>query len=736
MTTPRSAQTLFRRAGWLLPLLWAYLYITGPDLLEVLEIKTYDIRYRFMPPRPVPAGIVIVDIDARSVQEVGRFPWPRSKMAELIRKIDAHDPRAIALDIVFNDKDMEAQQAADILRSIPAQAQSDPGVNAALAALDHDRQLGEAISASGRVVGGYYFVRNRHEAELMSDAIKISKFAQLSASRLGLDAGIELNTLKLPTGYAAQANNDTIAEGMVGQGFFNAPEDRDGVIRALGHMIIADKQLYPSLAVETLNFIYGQGRPRAVIENGQVEGVKIGAQVFELDPWGRQFLRFYGPAHSFRYVSAVDVLRGDNAAASLKSAIVLVGSSAFIQKDLKHVPAEAGFPGIEIHATALANMLERVYMIRGGWWVALDLAVIAIGGLLLYAGLLRSTIFAVGFIVASALATVAIYTTLALMSGLVWLSFIYPIGAVLSVSAWAVGYKYYAEERQRRWIRGAFSQYLSAELVEDLAKHPERLALGGEQRETTILFSDIRDLSESLTPQQVVSVLNEYFEVMSQNVLSHNGFLDKYIGDAIFAVFGMVVATPNDAAAACRCALAMVANLPAINQRLSAAGYPVLAMNIGINSGPVVVGNLGSKAKFNYTVVGDAANVACRLEGIAKKYGVPIVISDESRVLAGDSLTFRELDCVQVQGRRAKISVYELVGYSHEVSQAERLKIERYHAALAEYRKKDWDKALTILATLVQDNDAPSKVMANRCREYIENPPSAEWCGVHQLDSK
>ncbi len=730
---------LFRYLGWLVPVLWLYLYLVGPDLFELFEAKTYDFRYRFMPQRPVPPGVVIVDIDTRSLQELGRFPWPRAQLAELIRQTNAYQPRIVLLDIVFSDPDTRSSEASQILRRLRRNSSDADVIEQAINALDHDRQLYQALVDSGRVIGSYYFIRTALEAQAIPGVAKLSQLTQLAGAEVAVDPRLNVETLRLPVGFAAQVNVETVAKGMAGQGFFNMLEDRDGVIRALGHLMIADKRIFSSLSVQAFSFLQGEARPRLVVESEQVSGIQVGSRVLEVDPWGRQYLRFYGPSHTFPYVSAIDVLKNRPAAAQLRGSIVLVGSSAFIQKDLKHAPIAATYPGVEIHATALANMLEGISIGRGNWWSLLDMTIILLGGCILYALLLRSGVLAAGLLIFGALAMLMICSTATLAWGEVWLSFVYPFGSFLTVAGWAIAYKYYTEERQRHWIRGAFSQYLSPALVEDLANHPERLSLGGKEREVTVLFSDIRDftaLSERLKPEQVVTLLNSYFQGMSEHVLAYGGYLDKYIGDAIFVVYGLIAPSPNDAAAACNCALDMTQGLPAVNRRLAEAGFPPLASNIGINTGRAIAGNLGSKTKFNYTVVGDAVNIACRLEGVAKAYGVPIVVGAKTRALAGNGMVFRELDRIQVKGRSGGEVVHQLVGRVAEISPAELQRIQRYESALAEYRNQSWSNALAIWSELEKENDAPSALMAARCRAYLQAPPPEVWDDTYSLNFK
>ena len=325
--------------------------------------------------------------------------------------------------------------------------------------------------------------------------------------------------------------------------------------------------------------------------------------------------------------------------------------------------------------------------------------------------------------------------------GRVWLNLVYPFAALLSVAAWALVYKYYAEERQRRWVRRAFGQYLSPALVEELAAHPERLALGGEERRVTVLFTDLRNftgLSEQMTAPQVVAMMNEYFEAMSAEVLAQDGFVDKYIGDALMAIFGVPGERATDAASACRAALGMVRRLPEVNRRLATLGFPAVDMGIGINGGAAVIGNLGSATNFNYTVIGDVVNTASRLEGLTKQYGVKILVGSETRNQVGNAMIFREVDWVLVKGRQHPLSVYEPLGVAGELPPATLEDMLAYEAGLRSYREQDWDEAEARWRPLAGGGrpDGPATIMSARLQALRERPPSPQWNGVYVAHSK
>lgn len=739
-SVPRIQQAL-RRAGWLVPVLWLALYVVGVRLFEVLELKTYDLRYGLMPPRSVPSRIVVVDIDTASLQRVGRFPWPRSKMAELVQGIAAHKPRTIVLDLVFDQPDLEAREAAEILREVARRTPPSLDLTNALARLEHDRRLGQAIARARPVVGGYFFIRNAHEASAVPAAERAARLTRLAGQALQLPAGVPVARLGLPQGFAAQVNIPEVASGMAGQGFFNILEDRDGTTRAMGHLIAADNAIYPSLSLQARAVLAGAGPPRLLLEEGAVRGVALGDDSVWLDPVGRQYLRFYGPARSFPYVSAMALLDRRAPAELLRDAVVFIGSSAFIQRDLKHTPTDTVFPGVEVHATALANLVEGVAIQHGGWWSLLDMTVIVAGGWLLYWALLRGSVVVAAWLIGVALVGAIGYATAALVWAGIWLNLVYPFGALLSVAVWALVYKYYAEERQRRWVRRAFAQYLSPALVEELAAHPERLALGGEERRVTVLFTDLRNftaMSERMTASQVVAMMNEYFEAMSAQVLAQDGFVDKYIGDALMAIFGVPGERATDAASACRAALGMVRCLPEVNRRLTTLGFPAVDMGIGINSGAAVIGNLGSATKFNYTVIGDTVNTASRLEGLTKQYGVKILVGSETRHQIGNAMIFREVDWVLVKGRQQPIPVYELVGVPGQVPTTTREHLLAYEAGLRSYREQAWDEAAARWRPLARGDqpDGPASIMLARLQALRERPPIPQWNGVYAADSK
>ncbi|MBN2254319.1 MAG: CHASE2 domain-containing protein, partial [Deltaproteobacteria bacterium] len=403
-------------------------------------------------------------------------------------------------------------------------------------------------------------------------------------------------------------------------------------------------------------------------------------------------------------------------------------------------PFSAVYPGVEIHATVIDNILHQNFIKRPGWTGLIDILAIIILGLAAVPVLARAkALHGIGV----SLGLIFIYMVInrSVFTGFnLWLNLVYPLLSIVLVYSAITIYRYMTEERERKKIRGTFQYYLSGPVIEEMLKDPSKLKLGGEKKDLTVLFSDIRGfttISENLTPEDLVHLLNEYLTVMTDKVFEHGGLLDKYMGDAIMAVFGAPIDDPKHPVLCCKTALAMMEELRELQKKWTDEGRPVLDIGIGINTGDMVVGNMGSQMRFDYTVMGDNVNLGSRLEGINKEYGTNIVVSEFTHERIKDIFFCRELDAVRVKGKILPVRIFELVGGLEKAEEWKEF-IALYDEGLRNYREGNWDDAIRNFeaALKLRTDDYPSKMYVERCKTLKEHPPEGEWDGVYTMTKK
>ena len=687
-------------------------------LFERLEQTTLDFRYDFQmtylePPQSTIEDIVIVDIDARSLAKMGRYGrWPRSFHATLVDYLKQGNAKLIGFDILFAG---EEDTSGD------------------------DLQLSEAVRRAGTVYTALYLLPADSASFLyvMSDD-PYSVWSPNSTIRLPESVRQQLSTAERIEGPYPELAKAT--EGLVA---VNSWPDQDGVHRAVPLAMNFSGRTYPALSLRLAMDALGiQPEER---QTGQGRFLSFTGQRFiPIDKEGRMLLRYYGrggpKAHTFRYVSYYDVYSENLPSEFFDGKIVLVGSSLPGMGDLLSVPFGAAFPGVELHATAIQNILTSDFLTK----MTPRATFLTVLGLSILTSILALTLrpwkgaaLTLGLVVAYFLLTLVIF----IREGF-WMEVVRPEGVVLLSYVAPLMYRYFTEERERRQMKQAFQQYVSPLVVEEVTRDPSKLKLGGEKRVLTMLFSDLAgftSVSEKLPPESLCLLLNEYLTAMTDIILSHDGTIDKYEGDLIMALFGAPAWREDHAVRACRAALDMQARLAKLREQWAHEGKPALYARIGINTGEVVVGNMGSKTRMDYTVIGDAVNLASRLEGANKLYGTNLMISEMTYEMVAEQFLVRELDLIRVQGKQRPVAVYEVLGVTEEPLVPNRVQmLERYASGLRAYRDRQWDDAEAAfrVALALTPDDGPSKVYVSRCAAHRNVPPPADWDGVFQMETK
>ena len=719
------------------------LRFTGCAVLDQAENRALDLRFRWRGEVLAGEDVVIVAVDDRSIEEIGRWPWPRAVQAKLIDRIAEGGPAVIGLDIVHSEASGGLTDSQ--LRSI-TKGLSERGRQNVLHALVNNRDdalFAESLKKAGNVVLGYFV-----DFSNTVGAIDPGEVATYAAVRLAKD--VRAGALPGGVRHAERAvvNIPEIRSAAREQAYFNiVPDADDGGVRRMPMVIEVGGQMALPLPVAMYEeYVLARKRSGASvassvsIEPFGVREARVGDLPIPLSEDGQMLLNYRGRGRTFLHHSAAAVLSGQVRSDVFQDRLVIVGISAVAVGDLRVTPFDGVFPGVEVLATALDNMLRKDFVRCPQWLVVVEIATMLLAAI----GLAALLYFAPGWVggFGAAIMTVAylgVTQYLFERRGLV-LAMVHPLLTMVSVYAVGNIESYLREERERRKLRHALELYLSPSMAALLSQHPERLRLGGEKRHMTVLFSDIRgftNLSEGTEPEQLVEFLNAYLGEMTDAVFATEGMLDKYVGDAVMAVWGAPLEQPDHARRAVGCARDMLARLERLNREWQSRGWPELRIGIGINSGDMVFGNMGSAQHLSLTVIGDEVNTASRFEGLTKEYGVDIIVGKATVAALGgwsEEPATRELDLVRVKGKEEPLPIFEVAARCEDASRS----FDAFEAGLAAYRLRQWAAARHRFREAVERNtgDSAAALFLERCERMESEDPGPLWDGVTTMTSK
>lgn len=713
---PSAVISLRRKAavGALIVLLaWgATLGLELAGLLTPYSLKTLDLLFKVTPLPPAGPEVVVVTVDQPDLdffQKQGvSWPWPRQLYAPIIEFCQRAGARAVIFDVLYTETSVYGPE--------------------------DDQRLAQAMAGAGNVVLPVFLTREAKEAGPQTDAVLAR-------------AGLPFEGPPPPGLITYQGVTAPIApllNAARGLGNVEGGPDPDGIYRRVPLISACRGKVVPLLALAAFCRFQAPGPWR--LEAGDLVQGNFHVPV---DQAGRLLLKFRGPGRSFKRFSAANLIQSEARLQHGKPPFyqpedfagkwVLVGLTAPGLLDLKPSPLAPVFPGVELHATLLDNLL------RGDFLRLAPFGLIWLWALMLAGGVTLAVLF-------SARLTVTLTTPavlLGLHGGVSFLAFragwwadpVAPAAALGLAFALAAAYSYATEGRQKLAIRRMFAQYMSEKVITHLMAHPERLKLGGERRQISLLFSDLAgftSLSEGLEPEKVVGLLNDYLSRMTDIILEEEGTVDKFEGDAIMAFWGAPLPQEDQALRACRAALRQHAALADLNRHFAESGLPPLRMRIGLHSGDAVVGNLGSQKRFDYTAIGDSVNLAARLEGLNKFYGTAILASETTKQECGDGVIFREVDRVAVKGRETPVAVFEPLGLRGDLDPAAAGLTQEFAAALELYRRRKFLEAAARFENILAQypEDAPSQVFLDRCQKFQNSLPPPDWDGVFRPDEK
>ena len=714
---------------------FAALRVWDPAPVEEIRIRTFDAFQRIDPRTKTQRPVTIVDIDDKSMEKLGQWPWPRTRIADLITELTRLGAVVIAFDVVFPEPDrLNPDAVAQSIRNL------DEETRARLSSLpSNDQVLADALRNSRVVLG---------ESGLPEEITALDKSLPVT----GL-AMLGEEPQKFMFQFPGLLRNVPVLEhAAAGRGLFTIRPERDGIVRRVPMIMLAQGLTMPSLSFEMLRVASGSGTILTRAEPAGIQSIGIKGIRIPTDKNGQLWVHFARNDASI-YVPAINVLERNVSPAMIAGKLVLIGTSAVGLNDIKTTPVSRAMPGVEIYAQVLETALTGALITQPNYGLVLELITAVLFGLLV---IVMAPLF--GPITLVVLGAVFATTLI----GTSWyyyaqhrqlIDFTYPLMSTTAIYLTLIFSSFVREQAQRKQIRGAFAQYMSPVLVEQLAQSPEKLVLGGEEREMTIMFSDVRGfttISESYKhdPQGLTALMNQFLTPLTNAILARKGYIDKYMGDAIMAFWNAPLDDREHEINACEAAIDMLDRIDELNKvrelEAQEGGHVYIPINVGVglNTGIGVVGNMGSDLKFNYSVLGDSVNLASRLEGQTKEYGFPIIVGSKTAMAVKEKFAILELDFIMVKGKREPEVIYAIAGredtaQSGRFQRLRNLTIEM----LACYRSRDWEGALAAIERGRRTDEANSlerlyDLYEARIRGYQANPPPQDWSGAFALLTK
>ena len=711
--------------------------------IKRLEHFTYDARLNLMMPGTTDQRIVIVDIDEKSLKEQGRWPWGRNKLAILVNKLfDDYKIKVVGFDVVFAEKDESSglKSLQEIGSSFLKSDTAFQGVIEDLKPkLDYDQIFAKSLN-SRNVVLGYYFRRDDVKEDENVGILPAPSFIE------GSFKGKNVGFIKAQ-GFGA--NLSEIQSAAVTAGHFNPEPDNDGISRRVPMLIQYNGGLYESLSVAVARIALGNPK----LESGFAEGLgvgktysglewlKLGNKKIPVDEEVSALIPYRGQQGSFPYVSATDVINGKVPTEVLENRIVLIGTTAPGLMDLRATPVQNVYAGVEIHANMIAGILDQNIKEKPAYTLGAEFLMLLLVGLVLALMLpVLNPLWATSL-------TAAIFTLALMFNLLVWQfgNMVLPLASTLllitTIYVLNMSYGFFVESRGKKQLAGLFGQYVPPELVDEMVeKGVDDFSLEGESRDMTVLFSDVRGfttISEGLDPKQLTLLMNEFLTPMTHVIHHNRGTIDKYMGDAIMAFWGAPLPDNNHAKHALKAAVEMIDSLHELQKAFQAKGWPPINIGVGLNSGVMTVGNMGSEFRMAYTVMGDAVNLGSRLESLTKNYGVNIIVSEFTKDKVPDFL-YRELDIVRVKGKDEPVAIFEPVCEQGKEDKATKDELKLYRETLKLYRSQSWDLAEMQFINLKNMNQKRYlyQMYIERIAYFRQNPPGDNWDGVFTFQTK
>ncbi len=712
---------IFLGLGIILSFIISTIYINFTKLPNSIDNRLRDYFFTLRGEIPHEDNIVIINIDEASLKEVGQWPWSRPKVSQLLKNLTNMDIGLIAFDMVFAEPDKSSPHK--VFKKYGISRENTP---------NYDLILGNTVANTPTILGYVFeFTENKYidKKAPQIPAIFIEKNKKLGDDFLLKAKGAILNVPEIQNkAYTS--------------GFFNNIPDESGVIRSVPLIISYEDMIYPSLSLEVIRLI---SKTKKVIVNYDENGIiniKLNNLTIPTDRYGRLLINFRGKSKSFKYYSAKDILNGSIQKKELEGKIALIGTTAVGLLDLRATPFESVYPGVEVHANAIDNILVGDFLAKESWvdganiWIIFLLTILTVL-LITYLPFWLNpiiTLFLLG-------GTVFVLYNLLFTYGLV-LNIFFPLFSIVIAAIVVTLFDYFYEIKKEEAIKKKFASKVSKSVMENLLKDIDNNEFQAEEKEVTVFFSDIRNftnISEQMdNANELITYLNEYMEPMSNIITEYEGTIDKYIGDSIMAYWNAPAEVSNHADKAVTASLKQIKQLIPLNRKLKRENKPPIDMGIGINTGKAIVGEMGSKGRSDYTVIGDAINLGARLESLCIFYDSKLNISNFTKEQLKNDYTFRFLDLVKVKGKKKPVEIWQVIDLGEPEEELKK-ELELYHEAINLYRNSNFKEALEIFENLENYDKKTNKkiyqIYINRCKEFILSPPT-NFNGIYEHHSK
>ncbi|MCG3654952.1 CHASE2 domain-containing protein [Aliarcobacter butzleri] len=696
------------------------IYIFFPSLPDSLDNRLRDYLFTIRGELPHNQNVVIVDIDETSIKSLGQWPWSRDKLAKILENLTLANVGIVGLDIVFAEEDRTSPHK--ILQDLKIYKKDVP---------NYDLEFANVVENSP-VILGYQF-------DLVKKDNTNAKVPQIPAIFIEKDKPQDKSYLI--EAYNTILNIPQIQDKAYSSGFFNNIPDDTGIIRSVPLIISYDDTIYPSLALEVIRVINDTQKVVVQYDENGISNIVLDDISIPTDRYGRMLINFRGPERSFKYISAIDIYNNSFDKSEIDGKIVLIGTSAAGLFDLRATPFDSIFPGVEVHANIIDNILMQDFIYKASWLDGANILIIFVLSIIVVMLTTYTTFWANPIIFISfSISYLFLVYNLLFDYGIV-LNILFPIATVLIASIMTTLFDYFYNIKKEEAIKAKFASKVSKNVMDDILKNIDKNEFSAKSKEVTIFFSDIRgftNISEKLDAKELISFLNRYMQPMSEIIIKYQGTIDKFIGDAIMAYWNAPIDIKNHCDLALKASLEQLEVLEKLNVELQKENLPKIDIGIGLNTGTVIVGEMGSSLRSDYTVIGDTINLGSRVESLCKYYDSKLNISNFTKDKLQEKYIFRFLDLVKVKGKNEPVEIWQVLG-SGEAKESLKEELDLYHKAIEFYKNSDFINALEIFESLENNENKTNKniykIYITRCKEFIKTPPK-NFDGVYEHTTK
>ncbi|MGJ0376379.1 CHASE2 domain-containing protein [Aliarcobacter cryaerophilus] len=694
------------------------LYIFFPSLLDSFDNRVRDSYFIFKGETKTSNNVVIIDIDDISIKEFGQWPWSRNILSKIIENLTNSNIAVVGMDIVFAEED----------RTSPSLIAKKLGINKELE--NYDFEFAQVISKSPVILGYSFNIEDNNSSKNSPQipAIFIEKNKNSDANYLIEAFG---TTLNLPI----------LQENSYSSGFFNIIPDESGVIRSVPLLISYNDTLYPSLALEIIRALNDTQKVFVNYDENGVSNIQLGDFYIPTDKFGRIFINYRGASKSFQYISAKDIYNNNFKTEDIERKIALLGTSATGLYDLRATPYENVFPGVEVHANVIDNILQGDFLQKASYLDGVNIVSIFVLAFFAFFLVSVTPFLLKPFVFLLFFSIYVVFSYHALFSYGLVLNIIFPLSSIILAFVFSIIIDFFYNIKQEKAIKNKFASKVSKSVMDDILKNIDNNQFSAKNKEVTIFFSDIRgftQVSEQLKAKELIEYLNAYMEPMSNIIIKNQGTIDKFIGDSIMAYWNAPLDVENHADIALKTSLEQLEALNELNRKFEKDKLPTIDIGIGLNSGEVIVGEMGSSLRSDYTVIGDAINLGSRVESLCKYYGSKLNITNFTKDKLKEKYIFRFLDFVRVKGKNQPVEIWQVIGIG-EAKDDLKNELENYHKAIDFYKESNFLDALELFRKLDnlenKTNKNIYKIYIKRCEEFIQTPPK-DFDGVYEHTTK